>query len=471
VHQLQQSLLEAAGGSDQFEADDGILRFVREKLKAEPAPYQARVLRDLLTYKRVVVKAPRGAGKTTIAAWCAIWALYAFLDDTKVILTASVWRQLTKMLMPEVRKWLMRTDLSPTPMILGTEVRIPPHKELFCVASGNPWNLEGVHANNVMIILDEAKNIDDPFFDAWEGTLSTPGNHYTLMISTPGRMSGRFYNICRRAPGFEDWRSIHITLQECIEAGRITQEWADQRKRQWGEDSQPYRNYALAEFHDSGEDKVIPLHWVEKANDRWRECEGKYIPPELEEGEEPEPPRTAYGVDPAYKGADKTAICKMVGRVVYWIKSYDKQEIMETAGRVAALVDKDTPIAVDAIGVGAGVYSRLAELEYAVMGVNVSRRSKMRGRNREEFMNLRSAIWWMMREALDPDSDDPIALPPDDKLSGDLCAPSWEYRSDGKIQVEGKDGLRESLGRSPDKADALGLTLYAARAARKVVFV
>jgi hypothetical protein len=69
----------------------------------------------------------------------------------------------------------------------------------------------------------------------------------------------------------------------------------------------------------------------------------------------------------------------------------------------------------------------------------------------------------MIREALDPEGDDPIALPPDDGLADDLSAPTYWYTSSGKIQVEAKDEIRDRIGRSPDKADAVALALYASR--------
>jgi hypothetical protein len=78
------------------------------------------------------------------------------------------------------------------------------------------------------------------------------------------------------------------------------------------------------------------------------------------------------------------------------------------------------------------------------------------------FENLRSAVWWMMREALDPTNEEALALPPDDedRLIGDLTAPRYKYTSKGRIQVESKDELRARIGRSTDYADAVGLALY-----------
>lgn len=60
-----------------------------------------------------------------------------------------------------------------------------------------------------------------------------------------------------------------------------------------------------------------------------------------------------------------------------------------------------------------------------------------------------------MRELLDPSAGATLALPDDDELVGDLCAPKWRINSTGRIQVESKDDIRKRLGRSTDLGDAV----------------
>jgi hypothetical protein len=77
------------------------------------------------------------------------------------------------------------------------------------------------------------------------------------------------------------------------------------------------------------------------------------------------------------------------------------------------------------------------------------------------FANLRSAAWWGLRERLDPAFGATLALPPDDRLTGDLMAPKWRMLSGGKIQVESKADIVKRLGRSPDDGDAVMMVLAA----------
>jgi hypothetical protein len=137
---------------------------------------------------------------------------------------------------------------------------------------------------------------------------------------------------------------------------------------------------------------------------------------------------------------------------------------MRTTGRVVKLLKQDfeTPIGIDTIGVGGGVYDRLAELGYAVVSVDVSQSTELTDLSGENhFSNLRSALWWALREALDPDGLNPLALPDDDILIGDLTAPTWTLTSRGAIVVESKDNMKKRLGRSTDAADGVALALYA----------
>jgi hypothetical protein len=73
-----------------------------------------------------------------------------------------------------------------------------------------------------------------------------------------------------------------------------------------------------------------------------------------------------------------------------------------------------------------------------------------------EFANLRAETFWRFREALDPDQEggSPVALPPDPELLADLTAPTYEVTGRG-ILVEEKKKIRERIGRSPGRGDAV----------------
>ncbi|MGI9146922.1 MAG: hypothetical protein ACR2IK_10285 [Chloroflexota bacterium] len=444
--------------------------FVREcfvwRAGEHPTAYQEDVLRRLVEHRRIAVRGPHGLGKTTVAAWAILWfALTRDGEDWKIATTASAWRQLTHFLWPEVRKWSRRLRwdrLGREPFDSRTELQALGLKlatgEAFAVASDTPELIEGAHADHLFYVFDEAKVIPVATWDAAEGAFAgagadTAAEAFALAISTPGEPNGRFYELHKHAPGFEDWTSRHVTLEETVAAGRVSREWAAQRALQWGEQSAVYQNRVLGEFAASDEDGIIPLAWVEAANERWRIWK--------ESGADTFQ-LTTIGVDPARGGGDKTVLALRQGSVVVELRRYSLEDTMATAGRVAGVLQASKARAiVDVIGIGAGVFDRLREMKHLVSPFNAAERTDELDRSGElGFTNRRAAAWWKLRERLDPANGDRIALPPDDLLTGDLTAPHWRVMSGGKIQVESKDDIRQRLGRSTDDGDAVTMAFY-----------
>lgn len=427
-------------------------------------PYQREELAAIPVEQRVSVRGPHGLGKTATAALAVLWFATtrdACGIDWKVPTTASAWRQLEHYLWPEIRKWAKRLrwdvlDRAPFTRFELMQLNLKlDHGEAFALASNDHEKLEGVHADHVLYLFDEAKAIPAATFDAAEGAFSGAGSDtaavaYALAQSTPGEPSGRFYEIHQRRAGLEDWWTRHVTLDETIAAGRVSREWAEQRAKQWGTGTAVYANRVLGEFHSSDEDSVIPLAWVEAAVERWRAWD-----------DAGRPGRTGpvvVGVDVADSGGDDTVLAQRFGRFVDELRRHSLEDTMQTAGRVAAVLQSygTGRAVVDAIGVGAGIPPRLRELELDAVGFVASQGTELRDRSGEfGFINKRAAAWWSMRELLDPQYDEQVALPDDDLLIGDLTAPKWSVTSNGRIKVEAKEDIRKRIGRSTDAGDAV----------------
>ena len=111
------------------------------------------------------------------------------------------------------------------------------------------------------------------------------------------------------------------------------------------------------------------------------------------------------------------------------------------------------------IGVGASPYDFLKDMRVNVAGVNVAEAATRTDKSgRLSFRNLRSQLWWALREALDPVNNTGIALPPDARLKADLCAPKWQVEG-ATVSVESREALVKRLGRSPDYGSAYALAL------------
>lgn len=431
------------------------------------APYQADTMDLLAEHHRMSLRSLRGAGKSTTAALIVLWFALtrdANGDDWKVITTAGSWGQLINFLWPEIKKWagklkwdLIRKGRPFTPNeLLNLHLKLT-YGAASAAASSNPGRFEGAHADELLYVFDEAKVIPASIFDSAEGALTGRGA-YAVMMSTPGEPAGRFFEIQARKPGYEDWAVRVVRLEEVFEAGQVTPEWVEQRRAQWGENSSVYRNHVLGEFFAADEDAVVPLAWVEAAQERWKlwdlgDAEAG-VPPRQERAG-----RRVVGVDVARYGVDKTVIARRQGPVIYELEVHTQADTMATTGYVVPhLAYPHATAVVDAVGVGGGVVDRLRELGHPVLGFSGAGASEASERSGAfGFRNLRAESWWRLREALDPAFGATLCLPPDDQLTGDLTSPRWHITSAGNIQVESKEDITKRLGRSPDHGDAVVL--------------
>jgi hypothetical protein len=198
--------------------------------------------------------------------------------------------------------------------------------------------------------------------------------------------------------------------------------------------------------------QVIPTAWVRIAQRRWLETEK----PE-------EATLSGVGVDVARGGRDKTAISK---RYITW---YDRVEAYPgsktTDGPIVAELTRqaiggdETPgyINVDVIGVGSSAYDSLkAMYEDKTFAINAAGGSSYTDRSGKlKMKNMRAEYYWRMREALDPQFGDNLALPPGNEIVADLCAARYKITAGGNIQVEEKEAIKQRIGRSPDIGEAI----------------
>lgn len=205
--------------------------------------------------------------------------------------------------------------------------------------------------------------------------------------------------------------------------------------------------------------QVIPTAWVEAAQARWKPLN-------------PMPPMDSIGVDVAMGGKDNTVIARRHGGwfdvpIVYEGKRCPNGPTV--AGYVKMAQRDRAPIHIDMFGVGAEPYGFLMRDQAPVLGVSMSEPTgEMAIEGRRRFFNIRSMLWWRMREALNPTNTLQISLPPSRLLLADLCTVKWEERAGGVIKVQGREEIVETIGRSPDYGTAYILALMHTPALRGI---
>lgn len=198
--------------------------------------------------------------------------------------------------------------------------------------------------------------------------------------------------------------------------------------------------------------QTIPTEWIKAAQARWA--------PRQDKG-----PMTAMGFDVARGGVDRSAAAPRHGAWFDEIKTIPgaiTHDGPTGAGFVMPLMRNGAPVCIDSIGIGASVLDFLRTSGVNTVAVVGSEGSQGQDKNGKlRFKNRRAEMYWRLREALDPTNEVQIALPPDQELLGDLCAVRYKVVAMGPyvgILMRDKDEIREVLGRSPDKGDAVAMT-------------
>jgi hypothetical protein len=207
----------------------------------------------------------------------------------------------------------------------------------------------------------------------------------------------------------------------------------------------------LGQYPSQGSDQLISREWVNKARSRWDAyvAQNGEIPPKFVNG--------IMGLDVAEFGSDLNCVCIRYGGYVEKVSTWGNVDPI-VSGEKAAWIFKSNNILtvnVDATGVGAGVAPHMNRLgcrgAYSIKVASSPTTKAEIG----DFRILRDQMWWQTREWLRIDPG--AMLPPDEELIEELLVPTYELKN-GKIEVMKKAVMRELLGRSPNKADALCLT-------------
>jgi hypothetical protein len=193
--------------------------------------------------------------------------------------------------------------------------------------------------------------------------------------------------------------------------------------------------------------QMIPTRWIEAAMERWVK------PTRL-------PPMTAMGVDVARGGDDETTLARRHGRwfdELIRLPGADTPDGPAVAGQVIMYRRDRAVVQIDAIGVGSSPYDFLRGLRVPIIGVDCSRTAtEMDQSGIMRFRNIRTQMWWKLREALDPANNFGLMLPKDKELLRELTAPLW--KPDGLMVVmESRADILKRIGRSVDGGTAVCL--------------
>ncbi len=301
------------------------------------------------------------------------------------------------------------------------------------------------------------------------------------MFSNPTQVVGEFYD------AFHDKRHLYhpirVSSRETPNATGIGQridglaeaEWVAEKSAEWA--GSPLLAVRVeGEFPRGGTNCVVPLGLVETAIEN-----GRGLHPGLDDHRRPiaamytlkpsdDDGVLNLGVDVAREGDDESVVAPRRGNECFELEAFSGLDGPGLAGKVIECAvrlrrpGERVRVKVDVIGIGASAYDQLAALaappEYAwleVVPVNVAESATIEASDGDPgYANLRAQIWfaivaWLVGGGV---------LPDDSKLAAELCAPTYSFDLKNKRQVEKKRETKKRLKRSPDRADALLLSVF-----------
>lgn len=425
------------------------VEMVRDLFGVEPDWWQKEALEAFATHSRGAMKACKGPGKSTVLAWMG-WNFLLTRPHPKVVCSSITQDNLRDGLWTEMAKWRGRSELLRQAFEHTTQrIFAKDHPDTWwCSARG--WAkdadqsaqanaMAGIHADYVLILLDEVSDYPEGVVVAAEAALATGIETKLWCAGNPTRTEGPLWRMC--TVDRHRWWVKEITgdPDDPMRAPRISTEWARQQIEMWGKDSPWVLVNVFGKFPPTQSDKLIGADTAMAAAKR-----------SVMEDEFVFEPRV-MGVDCARYGDDQSCLFLRQGPVAYRPKSFRDLDLMELADQVVqAIIEwKPSKVFVDQTGLGAGVVDRVRQLGYDALGIDFGGRALEASR----FQNRRVEMWWKLSQWV----KDRGCIPNIPELIAGLTAPSYRFVN-SRIALESKDEMKRRGLPSPDEADALALT-------------
>jgi len=411
----------------------------------------------------ISVMSGKGTGKGGALVLLIAWFL-AMFDRCKSPITGPSYEQLRRGLMAEFHKWA--TYKSPTtgePISpLATEFEIQrdmiflksqgPKSRFFAVRTAPPdanesqqrGVLDGWHEDAMMIVVDEAAAVPDGVFTSFNTTLTKPFN-FAVLAFNPFKASGFAYETHFGAKA-EAWVQLHWDARE---SPLVTEAQLQAMERDYGSEGPEYRINVLGLPPTDDPSSLISRNWIQAAIDRHNAgCNDHWA----------DYPVIA-GFDPAREGRDESAYVVRQGKRILKVEGVRLTKSNELGDwalqRMAA--DEVDIMYIDSVGIGGPMmdYMRLSlQNPYALRAADVTRAA-----SNSKYYRTRDEMWWKLRSWFEQDL---IQIPPDRVLINELGSIRQGITNNkGQTTVETKKQMRDRRMPSPNRGDALMMTMFA----------
>lgn len=481
--------------------------------------YQSQILEAIAKYDRVCIRSPHDVGKTFLMARVVLWFGSSF-PQSKIITTAPTHNQVKRLLWSEIRTGWKKSKTPLGGEMLMTEWKL--EEDWFAVGftskgdkdsgegQGTASGFQGFHAPYILIIFDEATGIPRHIWNQVEGMLTSAHVKF-VCIGNPTSRQSEFFK-CFKDPA---WHKIKISCfdSENLKANGIkhmadledeiamVRALSDEDKEarlssyvvvrpqlltckavvaaaiKWGITHPLFVAKFLGDFPEEGENSLITLGDVEKAQLRWQE---RYMGRKNEEMIPYKDPHGRYvGVDCAGYGPDKIVVVMIednlqVKRIT--IPKTSENLTGAIVGEITKLFNQRYRVPVEKIlidgtgGYGMGVIDGLRENQKLKdkqtvptlrSNILISDINFGGGFDDEEdkkhYTNQKAKMYKLLGDALKED----LHLMQDQVYLEELPNILYSLNKKGQLMIESKEDYKSRTGMgSPDDSDAIALANY-----------
>ena len=422
---------------------------MREAFGVEPDEWQKDALIAFRDGNRVAMKASKGVGKTSLLAWCA-WNFLVTRPHPKIVATSISWDNLSDGFWTEMAKWQAKNKFLKEQFTwTKTKIFSNDHPETWYL-SARTWSksgdssqqadsLAGLHADYLLFLLDEVGGIPDGVMAAAEAGLASGIETKIVMAGNPTSLSGPLYRACTSEANLWKVITINSDPDDPKRSKRVSEEWAREQIQKYGKDNNWVLVNVFGQFPSSSINTLLGPDEVHKAiNREIHESDYSFA-------------QKRIGVDCARFGSDSTVLFPRQGLRAFKPIEMRNARSNEIAARVMAAKGKwgsDLEFIDGTGGFGSGVVDSMIQAGASPLEIHFSGKA-----TDPRYFNKRSEMWFLMAEWIKRGG----CIPNDPQLVKELTEPTYTFQQ-GKFVLESKDHIKERLGSSPDRADALALT-------------
>lgn len=411
--------------------------FVRHYLGEEPFDYQEEFMDN--QSNRKIAACGRQVGKSTMAAWLALWNAVTH-GNNEVLITAKAQRQSME-LFNEVKSQMRHSAVSEkqwgVERSTRTEINFDNGSRILSLPVGRDGsNIRGYSSD--FLIVDEAAFIPDEIFQEVLSPMLAVGDGTFVLLSTPFGKNGFFYDRWDDSTREDDitndpsseWFPLHVPTSA---NPRIEQHFIEEQQESLT--AMQFKQEILGKFEESADSFFTRSELENCATTDHVSREDQQV---------------AYlGVDLAGGGADKSVYISVDGKGnIFDVTSTDKP-LTDAMGRIPSLNSEHdyTKIMVDYTSLGEGVVDKVKErLGTRVEGVKFTNEKKQ-----SMYNTLKNELQGgNLRYQFVPGSGEET-----NQMFHECLSLEYEFTSTGKTKISHPSGGHD------DYADSLALAVWA----------